>query len=478
MGGRRRANGVAAAAASCLELASLGREGPGSVSTASVCSAFSYLDGEADDIQVDEFEKRLDSLFEKRGSTREKALESLAVMLRVDYRFNDCLEHTETLTSRCLTALKRGSAVESSLASQLLGLHILTLGQPDESLFQSLRPELERTAGGSNGGGSAVQVAAADTLALAAFVLAEDEEGSRGVMDRLRAMWGKGDAKVRAAAVRGWSFLVTLLDCQMGEHEAAACLGALAGLLGERDLELRTAAGEAVGVMRACGCADHVLDEMLDEQDEQQQREEDERAGDEEEDEDCGEEKDGVGSAAAAGGRSGGGSSSRKQQQQQHANGRGGRRATGDSGGELGDLVERMQELACNQGDKLRRSRRERASQRSTFRGLMSALSGESLPECRIKLQHGDCLQVEGVAATHRLAFLRRFLAGGFQAHLQRNPLLHDVFGYRPRTERPERMSAVEKRLNRSCHSADAKARTADRRWSRDAKASRMGFGY
>jgi hypothetical protein len=61
-----RAHAGVACAASCLELASLG-EGPGSVSTASVCSAFSYLDGEAEDIQADEFERRLDALFEKRS---------------------------------------------------------------------------------------------------------------------------------------------------------------------------------------------------------------------------------------------------------------------------------------------------------------------------------------------------------------------------------------------------------------------------
>lgn len=39
---------------------------------------------------------------------------------------------SETIISRCLMALKRGSAMESSLASQLLGLHVLTLGQPDD----------------------------------------------------------------------------------------------------------------------------------------------------------------------------------------------------------------------------------------------------------------------------------------------------------------------------------------------------------
>ncbi|GIL89477.1 hypothetical protein Vretimale_18900 [Volvox reticuliferus] len=467
MGGRRRAQGVAAAAASCLELASLAGDGPGSVSTASVCSAFSYLDGDTEDIQVDEFERRLDALFEKRGATREKALESLAVMLRVDYRADDCVSHNETLTSRCLMALKRGSAVESSLASQLLGLHILTLGQPDEKLFQNLKPELERSAVGSTGGGAAVQMAAMDTLALAAFVLGEDETGTRAVMDRLRALWGKGDAKARAAAVRGWSFLLTSLDSQLRDDEATACLAALAGLMDERDLELRTAAGEAAAVLR-CSCSAGVLSSLAEGDDEDAEDEEGEEEAD----------------LIYENNGSGGGGDRTKAHGHMPAGAGGGCHAgrrrfeCGNGGGHMEELVGKMQDLALNKGDKLRRSRRERASQRSTFRGLLGALSGEAVPECRIKLQHGDSLTVEGVAATHRLAFLRRFLAGGFQAHLQHNPLLHDVFGFQPRTGRPERLTPTEKRLNRSCHSAESKARTANRQWSRDAKASRLEFGY
>lgn len=60
------------------------------------------------------------------------------------------------------------------------------------------------------------------------------------------------------------------------------------------------------------------------------------------------------------------------------------------------------------------------------------------------------------------------------QAHLQHNALLHDVFGFQPRAERPDRLTALEKRLTRGSQSAGAKARSANRTWSRDAKASRM----
>lgn len=37
-------------------------------------------------------------------------------------------------------------------------------------------------------------------------------------------------------------------------------------------------------------------------------------------------------------------------------------------------------------------------------------------------------------------------LARPLQAHMQRNELLHQVFGFTPATSRPERMSALEKR--------------------------------
>ncbi len=60
------------------------------------------------------------------------------------------------------------------------------------SLFQSLRPELDRATSGANGGGAPAQAAAVDALALAAFVLAEDETATQEVMGRLRALWTKG----------------------------------------------------------------------------------------------------------------------------------------------------------------------------------------------------------------------------------------------------------------------------------------------
>lgn len=67
----------------------------------------------------------------------------------------------------------------------------------------------------------------------------------------------------------------------------------------------------------------------------------------------------------------------------------------------------------------------------------------------KIKLRHGDTLIVNTLVGTVQLNALRRFLAEGFQIHLQHNPLLHQIFNFQPREERAERLTPLEKKLYR-----------------------------
>ena len=73
-----------------------------------------------------------------------------------------------------------------------------------------------------------------------------------------------------------------------------------------------------------------------------------------------------------------------------------------------------------------------------------------SVTQTKIKLQHGDTLVIDTLVGTIHLNALRRLLAEGFQAHLQSNPLLHQIFEFEPREERPEKLSPLEKRMYRS----------------------------
>lgn len=81
-------------------------------------------------------------------------------------------------------------------------------------------------------------------------------------------------------------------------------------------------------------------------------------------------------------------------------------------------------------------------------------------------------LKVDTLIGTVRLNAFRRFLAEGFQTHVQSNPLLHQVFNFRPRQERPDKLTPWEKRMYRSPASAESKARTQDRRKDREVMAA------
>ncbi len=62
---------------------------------------------------------------------------------------------------------------------------------------------------------------------------------------------------------------------------------------------------------------------------------------------------------------------------------------------------------------------------------------------------------------TVQLNALRRFLAEGFQIHLQQNPLLHQIFDFEPRQERAERLTPLEKKMYRCGHAHTYEALTS-----------------
>ncbi len=60
--------------------------------------------------------------------------------------------------------------------------------------------------------------------------------------------------------------------------------------------------------------------------------------------------------------------------------------------------------------------------------GCLALMQSGTVAESRIKLRCGDVLVVDSARGAMQLAALRRFLAEGFQVHLQHNTLLHQVF--------------------------------------------------
>jgi hypothetical protein len=72
-----------------------------------------------------------------------------------------------------------------------------------------------------------------------------------------------------------------------------------------------------------------------------------------------------------------------------------------------------------------------------------------TVAQTKIKLRHGDTLVINTLVGTVQLNAFRRFLAEGFQIHLQQNPLLHQIFDFEPREERAERLTPLEKKMYR-----------------------------
>ncbi|GAB4824115.1 hypothetical protein N2152v2_011161 [Parachlorella kessleri] len=597
----------------------------------------SVWEAELEEIEDDPFHENVEKLYEKRATTREEGLAGLISLLTSQWQYEEAVFRQETFTQMFLGSLKRGGPKESELAARALGLHVITLGASDmsERIFKDALPTLEPII--LTGKAVASRVAAIDALSMLCFVGSEGPHEGLPTMALFARAFGKGTAKVQAAALRGWSLLLTTIPSgQLDSDFVEKYIKQLAALLHADDVEVRSAAGEAVALLYdSCGLAElpdtpadafepaasaavvstparatysngrpplppnaspqqqqqpqhdsisaapaaldaggleaaaaalqpreegaavgeqaqlqqqseqvsgeeqgegngyhtngaapvslaaqaaafgDALEQAAVEQWQQQQRhlpesqegegqqaaqQGDQAAVEHDRDELAQQEGAEAGEGARAAGGLGVGSRPAQGTEAAATPGTGTRTPAARPGaaqllldseeeeeGEedagragvpvkrLEDIVSRMRDLAKNRGDASRRSRRERASQRGIFRELCNIVEAGSVPTQKIKLRHGDVLVVDSLPATVRLNGLRRFLAEGFQTHLQDNTLLHQVFNFSPRNERPEKLSAWEKRMFRSPASAESKARTQQRKKDRQTMAAYKG---
>ncbi|KAF6258563.1 interferon-related developmental regulator-domain-containing protein [Scenedesmus sp. NREL 46B-D3] len=426
-------------------------------------------------------------------------------MLRHGVRQDDCFQNASTLTGRCLSAIKKGGAAEAASAATALGLHMFTLGEPDENLFQEVHADLAKAA--KQGKGAAAKVAAAEALALCCFVAAEDEHTTLEVMEQLHGLWGKDSAKLRAAALRGWAFLFTSLSNPLSTRQLEAELAALSALLHDADVDVRAAAGEGLGLLySSCGLGDsdfgeeEDLDDLLEEGEEEEEQQEEQQqqqvdlapVGEQQQQVELA--QNGAGSSSSQqqqvlngipeglvvpgtttiAGSGGTGQRQRTLQQQRDAD----VMSLGSSVSGLDMVIDRVRDLASNRGDRQRRNRRERQTMRSSFRELRSVMEDGRVREQKIKLRHGDTLIINTMEGNCMMNFLKRFIAGGFQVHLQENPFMHNLFDFSPLDARPDKLSAQEKRAFRSPCSAASKARSQARRSQRSYKGGSSAAGW
>lgn len=372
-------------------------------------------------------EDYIDSLYEKRSSTREAGLKGLIAAFTGQVLTDFAESKLETLLQQFVNSVKRGSASEVALAARALGLLAITLGASTgaEHVLEEAAPALTVVA--KTNSASTARSAALESLAILTFVSAPDTEATEQTM---KTLWqigchaGSANASqkvgasppsppVRAMALTSWSLLLsTIPSDQTAEEYGRREIFSLAEQLRDDDLNVRTAAGEAIALLHEAGSSEN-------------------RGSD-------GEDFYGEGSIP-------------------------------EESVAPEEVVEQMRALTIPGASK-KHSKRDRLSQKTSFREILSSIQEGGLPKTTVKLKHGDSLQVSTWTQTVQLIAFRKFLAEGFQRHLQENTLLHEIFEYQPRTTKAEGFrSLVEKRLYQSPNSVLNKARTQARTQSRSA---------
>ncbi|XWS24122.1 hypothetical protein CRYUN_Cryun28dG0073700 [Craigia yunnanensis] len=369
-------------------------------------------------------DEAVDALFEKRGSTREKAL---AVIIDA---FNSNLQHQfvekkfATFLHQCLNCIKKGSSKEISLASRTIGLLALTVGPGDnarEILEESITPLSQAFKLGSESSKIALLL---DCLAVITFVGGNDPEETEKSM---QIMWQfvhpklgsnvitvKPSAAVITAVVSAWSFLLTTMDGRrLNPKLWQESITYFSSLLDKDDRSMRIAAGEALALIFEMGSLEKF--------------------------------------AAEAKGSSDG----------SVLEGNKSKEGFSHIQGLKGKILNQVRDLSVEAGGK-GSAKKDLNNQRNLFKDVLEFFEYGYSPETSMKIG-GDPLQTSKWSQLIQLNFLKRFLGGGFTKHMQDNAFLQNVFGFTPKRRNllgSEHMSNSEKRMYKSPNSVLNKART------------------
>ncbi|KAK8581047.1 hypothetical protein V6N12_071291 [Hibiscus sabdariffa] len=421
-------------------------------------------------------DEAVDALYEKRGSTREKALAVIIEALNSNLQHQFVEKKFATLLHQCLNSIKKGSSKEISLASHTIGLLALIVGPGDsarEILEESIIPLSQAFKSGSE---SSKIASLLECLAIITFVGGTDPEeteksmqimwqlvhpklgsntssavrsaqfrepditGSGVVAERTWLGLGlasqprclakdqarfartgsrvvvavKPSAAVITAVVSAWSFLLTTMDgWRLSPKLWQESITYLSSLLDKDDRSVRIAAGEGLAVIFEMGSLEKFAAEA----------------------------KGSTDGSVLEGNKSKEGFSYIQ--------------------GLKGKILNQVRDLSVEAGGK-GSAKKDLNSQRNLFKDVLEFLEDGYSPETSMKIG-GDALQTSSWSQLIQLNFLRRFLSGGFTKHMQENEFLQDIFGFTPNKRNlmgGEHISNGEKRMYKSPNSVINKART------------------
>ncbi|KAJ4837005.1 hypothetical protein Tsubulata_045182 [Turnera subulata] len=380
-----------------------------------------------EEIQVDKeskLDQALDALFEKRGSTREKALAAITEAFNSDLQHQFIEKKFATLLHQCLTCIKKGSSKEIALASRVIGLLALTVGCGDnahEILEESITPISQALKSSPD---SVKVVSLLECLAIITFVGGNDPEQTERSMQIIWQMLHpklgsnvvafRPSPAVIAAVVSAWAFLLTTMDgWTLNPKDWQESLAYFSTLLDKEDRSIRIAAGEALALIFETGSLEKFA-------------------------------------GAAKGPTAGSGQEGNKS-----------RDGSTHLQGLKAKILNQVRDLSSEAGGK-GSAKKDLNNQRNLFKDVLEFLEDGYTPEVSLKIA-GDLVRTSSWSNLIQLNFLKHFLGGGFVKHMQENEFLHDVFGFTPKRSTQgvdPQVSGAEKRMFRSPNSVLNKART------------------
>ncbi|XP_047342393.1 interferon-related developmental regulator 1-like [Impatiens glandulifera] len=397
-----------------------------------------------EEIHVDNdrfLDQHLDSLYEKRSSTRENALSSIIEGFNSDLQHEFVDRKFATLLHQCLNCIKRGSAREISLASHVIGLLALITGPGDkatEIFRESVTPISQALKTGFE---ASKTCSLLYCLAIITFVGGNEPEETEASM---QLMWQvihpklgsnvvatKPSMAIITGMVISWSFLLTTMDGQTLDSKTwQGSISYLSTLLEKDDRPLRIAAGESLALIFEIGSLEKFCNE--------------------------------------AKGHSNG--SHQERRESVHIQGM------------RSKILNQVRNLAAEAGGK-GSIKKDLNRQRNSFRDIMEFIENGYTPETCTKIG-GDSLKTFTWSQLIQLNFMKHFLGGGFIKHMQENEFVHEIFDFEPKRKLldDENLTCIPKRWYKSPNSAMSKTRTQtlnkQRMQSQDRNVGHFAVGF
>ena len=344
------------------------------------------MDGfeDSDQEDFDQVGSAVDMISSSSKGTRQSGLNLLRKYLLSNYDIEVIGKYEISLNNMLFNCLKTGKVEERCVAADVLALLVFHSGESDfsDEIFDKFDRYANRILSDTRKDDYSELIRA---VAIVHFVASDNPSITQTFMNLLLTLASnKNNESQAASALQAWTFLfLTIPLCEYGGSEdIEAALQVMKEHLFENNSAIRSAAGEAIAVI--ISHCNLVFGGPVD--------------------------------------------------------------SSNQISPGLELILTRMKEIEKNLGEDMRKSKKNRAEQRSEFKEYLKIIEGESPKKQKISLPTGQSIIVDGLPELVALNMIRGFLGDGFQYHVLNNPIMHHLLGFEPVDFQVERGDSAVKR--------------------------------